>query len=269
MNPTKNTSSLGAVVLATIALVSPSARAASAPCPADTGIALEVVAELGDPADDEAMREYLLARLPDRVDDLCVDERAPDTVEIVVAWSNAARGDYAIALRAIPEEGDPFEPDPVDCPACATAEVLDVIAGQVPLALEGLHADAAPEHEPTPHDPVAKAPRSTAPPVSPTRSRPRLSRLGHAGIGLAAASAAGVVTGAILWSRGYVPHPTDEGFRLRLAPAGIALVSAGIVGLAAAGTMIGIDARRHGRRRVTLHPKLGRAHLGLTISGTF
>jgi hypothetical protein len=250
-------------LLAALCLAGGTARAADPPCEA---VALEVAPELGDDDDDAAMRTYLSERLPARMqaDGLCVDPEASRSVVITVAWSNAARGDYAIALRALAPEGEPFEPSAVDCPGCATVEVLDTIAAQIPVALAGLHEPAlATDEEPAP-------PSVVVAPTSPREhDRPRVGRLGRAGIGLGATGVAGIVAGAVLWAQHSVPHPADSSYRLVLAPAGITLVVTGAVATAAGATMFGVDRRRARTRHTAVRPTFDHAHVGVVISGAF
>lgn len=265
---------LAALSFAALAMAARSALAAAPACEHDTAVTIEVASELGDEADDTAMRTYLTERLPERLDGLglCIDPQAQRHVLATVAWSNAARGDYAIALRAFGAGGEPFEPSAVDCPGCATVEVLDTIAQQVPVALAGLsdpEAHPAPAHH-------APAPRgitevSPAPERSPASGvdGARLHRLGRAGIGVAATGIAGIVTGAALWAQHSVVHPADSSYRLALRPAGITLVAAGVLATAAGATMIGIDVHARQRRRVTLAPDLGRTRAGVMLSGSF
>ena len=258
------------LALTAVALASGPAHAASPACEPEAAVAIEVAAELGDASDDEAMHAYLEDRLPERLgtEGLCVDPEAPRRVIATVAWSNAARGDYAIALRAADEDGEPFEPSAVDCPGCATVEVLDTIVAQVPVALAGLQ-EAHARAEPAPARPPVVAPteRPEATPPAP-HDRHRLSRLGHAGIGVAATGLAGIVAGAVLWNQHSVLHPADHDYRLVLRPAGITLVVSGVLATAAGGTMIGLDLRRR-TKRVSLRPSFEQGQAGVIVSGAF
>ncbi len=143
------------------------------------------------------------------------------------------------------------------------------LAGEAEPVLEKLLAE-----KPSPPPPVTPPPADAAA-VAPAdvQSPRRLTGLGWAGVGLAAGSAAILVAGGVVWSRGEQvrPDPDDEAFlEVRdFRPTGIALVATGGSLLATGIVMLAVDAHRQRRRRLTAAAHVGANGCELAVRGRF
>jgi hypothetical protein len=242
-------------------------------CVPESTVAIEVVSELADERDDAAMREFVTTRLPApaAAQGVCVAPDASQRVVVTIAWSNAARGNYALHLSATsPEHREPIEIAGGTCDGCGTPEIVDRIASQLPDVIAALAIDAPTANEPIPNAPsIANAAVSPLPSraLAMSPQRPPITALGKAGIAVGVLGIATLATGATLWAKDPIAYDPDPRYRIAYRSVGISIAVTGIAATIGGAAMLAEDLRRG--RAVALVPTVARHHAGLALRGRF
>jgi hypothetical protein len=191
-------------------------------------------------------------------------------IRVTIAWHDVATFDYALVLEIAPHDGRPAQEDRRSTGKDSEqSELGDMVEAALERQLDEWTRAREQALAATP-PPPAVTPTTVAPPERADTGRP-LGAMGWVGLGSLVAGAAGLGVGVGLLLREPTPHPTDETKLRSWKPGGIGFAVAGGVALVAGAALVGIDARRHAKRRRTtaLAPWAGRGTAGLSFAAAF
>lgn len=203
-----------------------------------------------------------------------VDDPSAPVIIVSLSWVDYARSVYGVTIEAARAGQAPTLVEQFEC-TCGDSDLTAAVIARIPAALEQIDprdpAPAEPVVEPQPPPPAE--PVAPPPPDSTTDQSARrpLGVLGWAGIGVAAAGAAALVSGGIVYAQGRRPEQALGQYEERdgqdFRPPGIALMVTGGAALVTGVALLVVDRSKARRESASalVFPSPG----GLVLTGRF